>query len=83
MPETPVTRETLLAAVLELRPGDVLVLRAAADVDLSAAQAGRLRELLAAQLPTGVHSLVLGRGMTVEAYRPIDAAGRDAAFVAA
>lgn len=69
MPETPVTREQLLASVHELHDGDLLVFRLPADTTMEGFKlfTDQLAEM---QLPDGVRPLVLTNNVAMEVVRP-------------
>jgi len=72
MPETPVTRERLLASVLTLQEGDMLLVRAP-----STTRRDELNEMagsIGARLPDGVRLLILAADLAVEVVRPGDKA---------
>jgi hypothetical protein len=74
MPEIPVTREQLLASVLELKAGDVLLVRMVGSTAGSTAVKEFAQQLKERFDPLGVHVMVLyGDSIVgVEAVRPTD-----------
>lgn len=67
MPETPVTREQLLASVHELHDGDLLVVRAPT---LTLEQFHDLSNRLAQNKPDGVRMMIVSDELSVEVVRP-------------
>lgn len=72
MPETPVTREQLLASVHELHQGDLLIVRAPSDTTRQ--MFNEMADQLADKMPEGVRLLVLAGSLAVEVVRPGDKA---------
>lgn len=72
MPETPVTREQLLAAVHALQDGDLLVVRLPASMDRQ--QFDEVSRLLKERKPEEVRILVVSDEVAVEVVRPDDKA---------
>jgi hypothetical protein len=73
MPDTPVTREQLLASVHELHAGDLLVVRVQ-RTDVTQQQVANLAAGLAENKPDGVRILVFGADVAIEVVRPGDKA---------
>lgn len=72
MPETPVTREQLLASVHDLHEGDLLVVRAPSETTRD--MLNEMADRLADKLPEGVRMLVLAGALAIEVIRPDDKA---------
>lgn len=80
MPETPITREQLLASVHTLQEGDLLVLRAPDGTPPDHLKT--MMDVVSTKLPEGVTALVMTDQLAIEVVRSGDKAANIAEAVA-